>query len=249
MAALGYFASGAAGGVVSLTNPLAGGAITSAGNAVVDIATKNVPSFNNAGDALLYIGKEAAFGAATSFAGAQAGKIIGPALSKLGNSVGGWFKHGFQTYAQESIETIFINGKPITTTIDIGIKATKQYVSKALGGSFGNVFRSEFNSVGAYRNAITPFKNGSLTEAGRAVTKHPEYFGFESNEVLRQVYRSDAQINNLASGRLKEVLRRGTISTGAGGRYPNGWTTFTLPNGNAASWGSNGSFIGFRGIR
>jgi len=90
----------------------------------------------------LYVGKEAATGAFTSFAGAQAGKIIGPALSKLGNSVGGWFKNSFQTYAQESLQTVLINGKPITTTIDVGIKATKQYVSKALG--------SKVFQVGAY---------------------------------------------------------------------------------------------------
>ena len=136
---LGYFATGAAGGVVSLTNPLAGGAITSAGNAAIDIATGNVPSINNTEDALLYVGKEAAFGVATSFAGAQAGKLIGPALAKLGNNIGGWFKNSFQAYARESIQTILIDGKPITTTIDVGIKATKTYVSKALGSSVGNL--------------------------------------------------------------------------------------------------------------
>ena len=139
---LGYFATGAAGGVVSLTNPLAGGAITSAGNAAIDIATGNVPSINNTEDALLYVGKEATFGAVTSFAGAQAGKIIGPALAKLGNNIGGWFKNSFQAYARESIQTILIDGKPITTTIDVGIKATKMYVSKALG--------SKVFQVGAY---------------------------------------------------------------------------------------------------
>ena len=132
--ALGYFGTGAVGGIVSLTNPLAGGAITSGGNAVIDIASGNVPSFKNPEDALLYIGKEAVTGAATSFAGAKIAKFVGPALSRLGSSVGGWFNTSFQAYAKESIETIIINGKPITTTIDIGIKATKIYVSKALGG-------------------------------------------------------------------------------------------------------------------
>jgi RHS repeat-associated protein len=131
--ALGFFATGAAGGVVSLGNPLAGGAITTAGNAAIDIASGNIPNLKNVGDALAYIGKEAAFGAATSFAGAQAGKIIGPALSKLGNSVGGWFQNSFQTYAKESLQTVIINGQSITTTIEAGIKATKTYVSKALG--------------------------------------------------------------------------------------------------------------------
>ncbi len=106
-----------------------------------------------------------------------------------------------------------------------------------------------FNAVGAFKNAISPFKGGNLTNAGRAVTKHPQYFGFESMEALQKVYRSPEAINNLASSRLKDVLRNGTMTTGAGGRYPNGWVTYTLPNGNAASWGVDGSFIGFRGIR
>ena len=120
-------------------NPLAGGAITSAGNAAIDIATGNVPDFKSTEDALLYVGKEAVMGAATSFAGAQVGRIAGPALARLGNSIGGWFKNSFQTYAKESIQTVLIDGKPITTTIDVGIKATKTYVAKTLGSSVGSV--------------------------------------------------------------------------------------------------------------
>ena len=60
-------------------------------------------------------------------------------------------------------------------------------------------------------------------------------FGFESAEELMKVYRSPEAINKLASFRLKDILRNGTMTTGAGGRYPNGWITYTLPNGNAAS--------------
>ena len=145
--AIGYFVSGGVGGVVSLTNPLGGGAITSAANATIDIVTGNVPDFKSPEDALLYVGKEAAYGAATSFAGAQAGKIIGPALSKLGNSIGGWFKNSFQAYARESLQTVLIDGKPITTTIDVGIKATKTYVAKALGGSLGKTLANAESNV------------------------------------------------------------------------------------------------------
>jgi len=106
-----------------------------------------------------------------------------------------------------------------------------------------------FNAVGAFKNAISPFKGGILTNAGRAVTKHPEYFGFESTEALMKAYRSPGALNNLGSSTLKDVLRNGTRATGIGGRYPNGWVTYTLPNGNAASWGLDGVFIGFRGIK
>ena len=50
-----------------------------------------------------------------------------------------------------------------------------------------------FNAVGAFKNAISPFKGGNLTNAGRAVTKHPKYFGFESTDDLSKVYR--CQVN------------------------------------------------------
>lgn len=64
-----------------------------------------------------------------------------------------------------------------------------------------------------------------------------------------KVYRTPEALNNLGSSALKDILRNGVRTTGVGGRYPNGWTTYTLPNGNAASWSLDGTFIGFRGIR
>lgn len=64
-----------------------------------------------------------------------------------------------------------------------------------------------------------------------------------------KVYNTLAALNKLGAQRLKDVLRKGVRTTGASGRYPNGWITYTLKNGNAASWTSDGVFIGFRGIR
>ncbi|WP_321859159.1 hypothetical protein, partial [Paraburkholderia tropica] len=94
--------------------------------------------------------------------------------------------------------------------------------------------------------ANQPFKDGqAITSAGRAVTKHPEYFGFDSTQDLRQVYRSDAQLNEVAANAVRDILQNGTKTTGAGGRYPDGWVTYTLPDGRAAS----GEFIGFRGLQ
>ncbi|WP_147476968.1 hypothetical protein [Vandammella animalimorsus] len=43
-----------------------------------------------------------------------------------------------------------------------------------------------------------PYNNGTLTPAGRAATKHPEYFGFNSTNELKTVYRTDSQLNELA---------------------------------------------------
>lgn len=118
------------------------------------------------------------------------------------------------------------------------------------GGKSTKVAAQEgFNILNAFKNAISPFKGGKLTNVGRAITKHPSYFGFESTEALMKVYRTPEALNKLGSSTLKDILRNGVKTTGAGGRYPNGWVTYTLPNGNAASWGLDGSFIGFRGIK
>ncbi|GAB5094620.1 MULTISPECIES: hypothetical protein [unclassified Caballeronia] len=98
--------------------------------------------------------------------------------------------------------------------------------------------------------ANEPFKDGqAITNAGRAATKHPEYFGFDSTQDMRQTYRSGAQLNELASQAVQDILQNGTQTKGAGGRYPNGWITYTLPDGRAASWTTSGEFIGFRGLQ
>ncbi|UZD98027.1 filamentous hemagglutinin N-terminal domain-containing protein [Pseudomonas corrugata] len=104
-------------------------------------------------------------------------------------------------------------------------------------------------SVELINSTTQPFKAGQIiSNGGRAVTKHPEYFGFENTEALRKVYRSDAQLNELAENSIRDILRGGVKTTGMSGRYPDGWMTYTLPNGKAASWGLDGKFIGFRGV-
>jgi hypothetical protein len=122
-------------------------------------------------------------------------------------------------------------------------------VAKGSSGALGLIGPgSSFKIVSAYKNAISLFKgNKLLTNVGRAVTKHPQYFGFESTEALMKVHKTPQALNNLGSSTLKNIIRNGVKTTGAGGRYPNGWVTYTLQSGNAASWGADGSFIGFRG--
>ena len=57
-----------------------------------------------------------------------------------------------------------------------------------------------------------------------------------------------SELNNLGSSTLKDILRNGVRTTGAGGKYPKSWVTYTMPNGNAASWEFDRTFIGFRGV-
>jgi len=95
--------------------------------------------------------------------------------------------------------------------------------------------------------ANKPFKEGqTMSAAGRAATKHPEYFGFNSAEDLRQTYRTTDQLNQLASDAVKNALDNGVRKTGIGGRYVDGWVTYTPPTGPSASFHPNGDFIGFR---
>lgn len=96
-----------------------------------------------------------------------------------------------------------------------------------------------------------PNSRSILTEAGRAATKYLEYFGYGSDELLRQVYRSEKALNDLAESHLKEILHHGTVTNGPPShQYPTGWTTITLPDGRGASWhAKTGKFAGFRGIR
>jgi hypothetical protein len=139
-----------------------------------------------------------------------------------------------------------------STSTDEGVMAFVSVMSLSnlgIGNGAVSAAKGGFDAVGAFKNAISPFKGSNLTNAGRAVTKHPGYFGFESTEALMGAYRTPGALNNLGSTTLKGILRNGVRTTGAGGRYPNGWTTYTLPNGNAASWGLDGTFIGFRGIK
>ncbi|MDO5980948.1 hypothetical protein [Flavivirga spongiicola] len=115
--------------------------------------------------------------------------------------------------------------------------------------------KTKFNKLSShkpsrlYKSALSKYKKSDLTKAGREVTKHPNYFGFKNNKALREKYRSDNAINKLGAQKLKNILRNGTRTRGSGGRYPKGWITYTLKNGTAASWHSNGDFIGFRGLK
>jgi hypothetical protein len=131
---------------------------------------------------------------------------------------------------------------PVATESAV-VNATERSVVAAKGGAGLSTEAQSFLEA-----AESPFKGQTLTNAGRATTKHPEYFGFSSTEELRAVYRTDAQLNALANTNVQEILSNGVRTTGAGGRYPSGWVTYTLPDGRAASWTASGEFIGFRGL-
>ena len=94
-----------------------------------------------------------------------------------------------------------------------------------------------------YKAAVGQFKNTEMSNAGRALTKHPELIG-ETKETLRQALRTDGAINGAAHSALRDIMRNGVTTTPTLGRY--GTVTQTqVPGGFGARWASDGSFIGF----
>ena len=94
-----------------------------------------------------------------------------------------------------------------------------------------------------FKNALQQFKNSDLSNAGRALTKHPEVVG-ATKEALRQGLRTDGAINEAAHEALKNIMRNGVTTTPTLGRYGT-VTQIQIPGGFGARWNAPGEFIGF----
>lgn len=127
--ALGYFASGAAGGAVSVVNPLLGMAITSGGNVTTDVAFGNMPKFNNFWDIAKYTGGALLDGLGAAGAGG---------ISKWGYNAAtkfGWAK----SYSITGLEHV---SKGAVTTRELNIIYTKVPIKslvKVAAGQVGKV--------------------------------------------------------------------------------------------------------------
>jgi hypothetical protein len=100
-----------------------------------------------------------------------------------------------------------------------------------------------------FRRALAPFRVGSLTYAGRALTKHPEVVGLKK-QTLRQAYSTDAVINRAAHDALKQMMRYGIRTMPVLLRY-GVVIQCQIPGGFGARWyaagAQAGTFIGFIG--
>jgi hypothetical protein len=65
--------------------------------------------------------------------------------------------------------------------------------------------------AGFLRSATQAFKGGTLTNVGRALTKHPEVAGL-TKDTLRTALRTDAAINSAAERLLGEIIETGSVS-------------------------------------
>ena len=100
-----------------------------------------------------------------------------------------------------------------------------------------------------FRRALAPFRVGSLTHAGRALTKHPEVVGLKE-QTLRQAYSTDAAINRAAHDALKQMMCHGIRTMLVLPRY-GAVIQCQIPGSFGARWyaagAQAGAFIGFIG--
>ena len=94
-----------------------------------------------------------------------------------------------------------------------------------------------------YKAAVGRYGASKLTNAGRALTKHPEVVG-TTKDMLRQTLRSDGSVNAAAHSALKDIMRNGVTTTPTLPRYGQ-VTQIQIPGGFGARWYDDGRFIGF----
>ena len=103
--------------------------------------------------------------------------------------------------------------------------------------------------IALFRRALAPFRVDSLTQAGRALTKHPEIVGL-TKQTLRQAYGTDVAINRAAHDALKQMMRRGVRTTPVLPRY-GAVIQCQIPGSFGVRWyaagAQVGAFIGFIG--
>jgi hypothetical protein len=191
-----YFTSGAVGGMVSIHNVAAGGAITSGGNAFIDIATGNVPTIKNFGDAAKYVGVEAIKGVVTSYIGGQVGKYVGPKISSLF----GWMQQGFSnTIAGSTV----INGELIEWAGEAGVKATYGKLGGAVGSS---VAKQATNLVDdATKVGLTSGEIRRIENAATRINKDINLVGSRAKGTATAISDWDYAIDGLTNKEWKKI--------------------------------------------
>jgi RHS repeat-associated protein len=218
---LAYFASGAVGGAVSVVNPVLGGSITAGGNLVTDVATGNIPKFNNGWDVAKYAGGLALDGLGAGGAGS---------LSKFGYS-----KLASYFSASATVSMAGSNGATIIERFagagldDIALSYMANYeimVKPAVKG-VGNTLGSQIARHGLNYS----------DDASRVIRAVPEYSTAWSSSTVRNAAKeisegaTDIYVKN--RGQAEELLHN--LYTGKGFSNTSGWNPL-----EAKSWFRNG---------
>ncbi|HEY8210635.1 MAG TPA: hypothetical protein VIG99_24295, partial [Myxococcaceae bacterium] len=179
----------------------------------------------------------------------------GAVSAGLTRGLGGMEVTGLSLSAQGTLALgrVVVPVGEVATVLAIGVGAPIVLQSTAAasqptavdGAKSGNAVpvQAAGNAQQLLGNALQPFKGGTLTQAGRALTKHPEVLGY-TKETLRAALRTDSEINAAAAHALEDILK-GTQTMVTLPRYGavlefRGATGF-----GARYYAGNGEFIGF----
>ncbi len=117
---------------------------------------------------------------------------------------------------------------------------------RAIGALPGQVPRGLGWQNPMFKHALGPYRGG-FTNAGRALTKHPNIVGASSAADLIKRFVNNAGINTAAAEALKHIMRNGSIvskMTKAFGQV----MEFKLPSGLGARFNAiTNEFLGFLG--
>ena len=164
---VGYFASGAAGGAVSVGAPWLGGTITAAGNIGTDLAFGNVPKFNDAGDVFKYAGSKALDGLGAAGSG-QLAKGGLNAMLKLG-----WIQNVTITGAAQITSSAGLAMEAMSAQYNVIQTAVLEPVARGVISQAAKAGgRGFFSGAGTEAQALKEgFQTLGKTDAGRNLAK------------------------------------------------------------------------------
>jgi hypothetical protein len=167
----------------------------------------------------------------------EARLLANPRL-RMHNEVAGTGAKAAETVTPSQLRSSRLPNAPSAGSV---VESSVQKADNDIAG--GAAAKGLANQNPLYKAAVQRFKNSDLSNAGRALTKHPELVG-ETKETLRQVLRSEAAVNDAAHAALQDIMRNGVVTTPTLGRYGT-VTQIQIPGGFGARWGVDGNFIGF----
>ncbi len=91
--------------------------------------------------------------------------------------------------------------------------------------------------------ATARYGTSELTNAGRALTKHPEILDF-TKQTLRTEIKSDSELNRIAESIVQNIITEGIKTTPVIPRYGK-IIEIQITGGFGARWYPDGRFIGF----
>ncbi len=191
--AIGYFASGAVGGIVAISNPHLGGTIAATGNVATDIAFGNIPDFKKPMDVIQYVGFKALDGLGAASAPKIARSVLNASwLSRNSYKMGGVQYELLAESADEIAYTANISS-------EVTVLAQKTYTFDGVANSALKIGKNVIAGADEIGNAAKSVTN--LVYQGVDKTGVVRYVGITEREAVVRFGE------HLSSGTAKSFLR------------------------------------------